>query len=429
MRIHDRRPVVWPDDRVWQLWWREQVRQGEASLTERGGAVSDEGEFVGELLRGEHLRPGAQYLFHTPELTRAKLTGDLPEGAAQAKRRDFSLDYREHGEQGKAARLVFQGLDRLERVEVGSTLKHLGGHGWFAPHQVDVGRLEVALDWAKIQVSVTREQAGAAPAVTPGAAPAGGGVGPTSAGASDLLVVEVDLAGRGRWRAMLAPLLRIARGQVERSVRLAAIEAAAALTAMAVTPPDVVSDTGSASPPHLVPKDRGDADREGREASLRWGTAALQDRFDRIEAQAGGMTRRGRRRSVRRFHHGLPPLDAGSHDVTVSRPWAAVELDLIGQVAAEPRAQRRAAWDQALRDHVDQERAGAAPQGSVGADQNDGSGSAEPTNTDSADTSRTLHPEDDIRTDDGPDLIELTDETVDLSWLASPRTTIKKMMS
>lgn len=232
MRITESQPVTWPDEQSWRRWWRAQVAGAESELVERDGAVLADDQVLAHLIAGEHLRPGARYRAHTPDLTVGEITGEItthgsapansggttqPGGDPGGADRAFGVTYQEHAEPSRGAAVQIDALDDLGVGHLVSTLRYLAADGWFAPHQTEIGVLNVTLDWAHITVSVSR--------TVDGPSTFGGG------GESGTLRVDLEITGRGAWRPVLAPLLRVGRGQLQRSLSSAVTEVAAGVNA------------------------------------------------------------------------------------------------------------------------------------------------------------------------------------------------------
>lgn len=146
------------------------------------GPFDLDGEEV-ELVSGEHLRPGAVYRWVPPDGgvvgTAAWGIGGTPD------QRTLFLEYQETA--NPRHRVTVQ-VDRLEACASGSvtsTLKHLAVQASFAPERDRLLDVEVRLDWLLVRLWAS--------------------VVPAESG--EQLSVSLRVVGRGIWRPVIAPLL------------------------------------------------------------------------------------------------------------------------------------------------------------------------------------------------------------------------------
>lgn len=393
MQLRDRRAVVWPSAIAWQTWWVEQVGDAERSLTERCGVLYDDDQVIAHLIEGAHLHPGARYRVDAPDLTSGEVTAEVSGIDGQ---RRFAVAYRDYdaapGEPERRAWAQVCDLEHLDRADAHSSLRHLGVDAWFTTGTDQLAHLNLTLDWARLQIDITRE-------------PGDG---------CDLLSVRVHLQGRGVWRAALAPLLRSAKGQLERSLQVATAEAAAALTEMAREPSGVRVSGGVGSRAVRPGPVTGAAAAQ----STQWAREHLNERFEAVFQRVDSRRWLRGRRTWRAAYRRVGVLDSREADAAVPQSWAAVELAIMGQIAATPHRRRAHVWTELLDEALAAQHDGSpGPVGAAAEDSGALAGGAR------------LDPEDDIRTEGDVRQLALDDQTMDLSWLATPWSTVRWLMA
>lgn len=280
--------------------------------------------------------------------------------------RSAGTEWAPNDEPGRA-HLEVRGLDLLSGIRAASTLRHLSGSLSFDPGADRLLDLEVEVPWLRVRL--------------------------TASVTGTRLVVELEVRGLGLWWPTLAPLFAATSSRVQRELDDTVRQLADGLTGL---PTEDVSPASWRA-------------REATRAAERSATAARE-----IEAGMAEVARRQHaaheavrlepwwRRTGGRWQQALDELPAPSWptgDGLVSGDWAALERGVTSAVLGHVRWRRGAAVDTevarflaaqlALRTEIDR-----VVEDAVGA----------------------------VRRDSGP---WLTDDDTDLSWLASPWSTVR----
>lgn len=209
MRWSASAPVTWPADHRWQQLWSEALAPLLARLrVGAGGRVEVEGAGPGD--------PEVQLVAgeHLQPGAEYRIAPELTTGLLRAwvgatGGRPAGAEWAPYGEPGRA-HLEAVGLDRLEEVRGGSTMEHLQGRVRFAPHEPEQAldaEAEVAWLRATVQVGVR----------------------------DGLLRVEISARGLGVWWPTLAPVFLGGRAAFQRELETAVAELAASLTGLSAT--------------------------------------------------------------------------------------------------------------------------------------------------------------------------------------------------
>lgn len=182
MRWSATAPVTWPSDQGFNAWWRAMVVEELAGSGDQVGLFDRDSEHV-RLVSGEHLRPGAVYRWIPPEgftLGGAAYgIGGLPDV------RELFLEYQEGADAGRRVTIAVDSLEGCRSLTASSTLKHLAAQASFNPERDRLLDVEVKLDWLLVRVSAR--------------------VVPAEIG--ERLRVSLRVVGRGLWKPVIAPLL------------------------------------------------------------------------------------------------------------------------------------------------------------------------------------------------------------------------------
>lgn len=317
------------------------------------------------LSAGEHLQPGAIYEVLAPGLTVGAAAGGI--GGMPGDRTLFA-EYREFGHRRRAVTIEAHGLDAPRWLRVESTLAHLGVRCETATDRDRLLDLQVRLDWllVRVRARVVRR------------------------GAGETLVVTVRLVGQGVWRPALAPLLTLAAPLIATGVRQGVAAAADRLSHLEEDP----SGAG-----------RGRRELEQRRAGAEIFRRRFHEVVDTVDARP--WWRRRGATALREAYADLPAVaphwPRGAGDL-LHGTWWAEEQQLFEFFLATTRRRRdrhRQVDERVDRWIENQERAVE----SVERAQREaelGDGSIQP---------------------------ELTDEWVDLSWLSSPWSTVRRLMT
>jgi len=174
-------PVTWPSDEGFDVWWRGTVAEALGTDGDSSEVFGVDGEHV-ELVSGEHLRPGAIYRWVAPD----GVVGSAAWGiGGRPDRRDAYLEYQENDDLRRRVEVRVDGLDACASATATSTLKHLAAEVSFVPEREGLLDLEVTLDWLLVRLN-----ARVVPAET-----------------GEQLRVSLRVVGRGLWRPVVAPLL------------------------------------------------------------------------------------------------------------------------------------------------------------------------------------------------------------------------------
>lgn len=474
VHLHAHAPVTWPSPEIIARAWPDLAgltRELTTVAADRQVHVDHAGngsEPTGQYLTGgEHGRPGASYRTHAPRLTRGGITAAIEADGASR------LTYRENARRG--AEVAISAPGTVCWVTSRSTLRHLQ---WELDLRTEIERsatersaiepplrARVLLNWLAVEVSARIDPAGTAPparsvdAASLAEEPIRDSA-PTEG--SHRLVAELTIAGRGVWAPVLAGLLSAVRKHIAAGFAEILIEIATDLTSMAT---DLASmDTDSASMDTDSASAAPGADRSGEETHVQAARSVadefhaqlhqalvrqLRDRLHRVEDVVSVGGRRARSAaSWQREYAQLSALiwpDAPSganlgklreeqivHTVSRARPKRRREVIEVEIAAFSAEIAR-----------IEREAADASVPGGPGGRSAPGSsapGSRTP-------GSRTLGPAGGPVIDDGhgvsPDaqraaaeemsLVEamdevLTNERLDLSWLRSPISAVRRAM-
>lgn len=177
-------PVTWPSQQGWDAWWVGAVAEELTGCEGADGrALFGEAEGQARLVSGEHLRPGAIYRVVLPE---GVTVGRAAAGVGgRPDRRDLYLEYQEAANPRRRVEVRVDGLDACGSLSATSTLKHLAADVSFRPERDRLLDVEVRLDWLLVRVRAL--------------------VVPAEQG--EQLRVSLRIVGRGVWRPVIAPLL------------------------------------------------------------------------------------------------------------------------------------------------------------------------------------------------------------------------------
>lgn len=177
-------PVTWPTQQGWDVWWAGVLAEefaGSLGGDGSGPPLGAAGQV--QLVAGQHLQPGAIYRLGMPE---GVSVGQAAAGiGGRPDRRDLYLEYQETASARRRVEVRLDGLDACSSLEATSTLKHLGAEVSFRPERDRLLDAEVRLDWllVRLRARVVPAQEG------------------------EQLRVRLRIVGRGVWRPVIAPLL------------------------------------------------------------------------------------------------------------------------------------------------------------------------------------------------------------------------------
>lgn len=368
MRFSATAPVTWPTHSAWATWWRHGITELD-TVTVRPDGTVDVPDAQGEdpdvrLTEGEHLRPGARYVVEFPETDR--LTAAIGIGGTPRRRLGHAR-VRNLLHPGSLT-VDLDSLDEPTSLMVRSDIQYVGGDVVLRPERDAAAVGEVRLDWLRLRFRVLVR----------------------STGTSEELVLEGSLTGRGRWRPVLGPLLSTIGRVFSRGAQEMVDDLARSLTELAEDPT------------------QGPLDQEGRRR--RDVARAAQIMSHRAEVVAGSMAHRSwwHRRRPRTWLTALDTLPAPSwpaHEVFES--WPRRERQLLGEYVRSHRRELPTWVGQELvrREEAVIEAAQQAAEAFAADPERAGPAAAA------------------IPTPQVPSL----DEQLDLSWLATPRSTLRKL--
>ncbi|WP_154402089.1 hypothetical protein [Ornithinimicrobium cavernae] len=181
MRWTEQTPVTWPSDQGFDAWWRG-VTEPMDTGGEGAGPFDLKGGHV-QLDAGDHLRPGAIYRWVPPE---GAVVGSAAWGiGGPHDRRDLYAEYQEVADPARRVVVRLDGLDACGSMSVTSTLRHLAAEAFFSPRRDRLLDVEITLDWLLVRLRAR--------------------VVPAESG--EQLRVSLRVVGRGIWKPVIAPLL------------------------------------------------------------------------------------------------------------------------------------------------------------------------------------------------------------------------------
>jgi hypothetical protein len=365
MRWSSESPAAWPPDATWQRVWQ-------AGLHDLLATTVDATGLVGPTDPADTSRPDVHLVSGTHLQPGAdyRLAPQLTTGVLRGwvgPERAAGLEWVPVDEPGRA-HLEVHGLDRLSGVRVESALEHLSGHVRF---QVDPGQLldlEVEVPWLRVEVSARVD----------------GG----------LLRVDLRVRGLGVWWPTLAPLFAVASSKVQQGLDETVREVGEGLTHLPT------ADTSPRSwllPPRPSAEER--AARARREIDAGMGEIARRQHA----ADENVRLLPWWRRTSQRWRQALAELPSAAWpggDALVAKDWPAVESVVTDSVLGHPRWRRGASID------TEVTRVGAAQLALW------------------QDIDRAVSDSLDAAAVPGP---WLTDAATDLSWLATPWSTVRHL--
>lgn len=368
MRFSAAAPVTWPTHAAWATWWRRGVAELDTVQVRPDGTVEVPDAHPDDphvrLIAGEHLRPGARYVVDVQETDR--LTAAIGIGGT-ARRRLGHARIRNLLHPGSLT-LDLDSLDEPASLALHSDIQYVGADAVLRPDRDTGADGEVRLDWLRLRFRIFVR----------------------STGTSEELVIEGSLTGRGRWRPVLGPVLSTLGPLVSRGAREMIDDLAHSLTELAADPT------------------QGPLDTEGRRR--RDVARAAQIMSHRAEVVAASMTHRSwwHRRRPRAWLAALdalpPPIWPPHH---VFESWARRERQLLREYV---QAHRRELPTWVGQELVRREDAAAEAARKIAAE------------TVAGTESGTVDHVAVAGTDAGS-----IDELLDLSWLATPRSTLRKI--
>jgi hypothetical protein len=371
MRWTSESPAVWPPDAAWQRAWQPGMHEILATTVDATGLVTpidstDTSRTDLHLVSGVHLQPGAEYRL-APHVTTGVLRGWV---AAQ---RALGVEWIPGDEPGRAD-LEVHGLDRLTGVRAESTLRYVSGHLRFDVDPDHLLDIEVEVPWLRVELGarVTRGR----------------------------LRVDLRVRGLGVWWPTLAPLFAAGSAKIQQGLDETVHDLGEGLTKLPT------EDTSPGS--WMAPPPRPTA--EEREAVARREIDAGMAEIARRQHAADEMVRllpwwRRTRTAWQRALDGLPAASWPPGDALRTKSWPDVEGIVTYFVVHHPRWRRGRSIDT----HV--ERVGAAQLGGW------------------QDMDKVLSDVlDDSGGTPGPPKPWLTDAATDLSWSATPWSTVRHLI-
>lgn len=295
----------WPPDHAWQRAWDLLTSEIEQLTVAADDTVqlphSDTGTPPVVLTSGSHLAPGAGYRIAADRLSSGELSA-----AVEGWQRDVRLSWMRYEGAGRAD-LWLRGLADLVEVRMRSSLAELTGEVVVTPRPEALFHVDGRLPWLEVRCRIVR-----------------------AAGGGDLLTGELEVKGVGLWQPILAPLLAAFRGRIEESL-------VSALTAVAETL-DALGDD-EFQPSVASPWRIGPAEARHR---IRIGMEEVGRRMHGLHRSVSTLPwwQRGARR-WRREHAALPPGTWPAEDLLAHSPWSSVDLEAAQRLA--PRRRRRSA--------------------------------------------------------------------------------------
>ena len=366
MRWSSESATTWPSEEAWQRAWQAAVHDLLATTVDSAGLVGSAD--AADASRSDvHLVSGTHLQPGADyRLAPHVTTGTLRGwvGAARA----AGLEWIPHAEPGRA-RLEVQGLDRLTGVRVESALEHLSGLLRFQVDADQLFDLEVEVPWLRVEASAR---------VTGGR-----------------LRIDLRVRGLGVWWPTLAPLFSVASSKIQQGLDEAVRELGEGLTRL---------PTADTSPQSWLVPPRPSA--EERLARARREIDAGMGEIARRQHAADEVVRLlpWWRRTSQRWRQALDDLPSASWpsgESLVAKDWPTVESIVTDSVLGRPRWRRGRSID------ADVARVGAAQLAlwqDIDRAVNDSldAGPAGPTPW-------------------------LTDAATDLSWLATPWSTVRHL--
>lgn len=306
-------PISWPDDPDWQRAWSEALHELESWDFDSSGQLLSDGSPRVVLSQGSHLRSGAVYRIGGNTLTLGEVVASI-EGPSRELRVTCLPSAQDPHER---ADLTVLDLDRLDEIEVASTLPDMAVRARLTTRPQTLLSCSVDLPWLAVRLSLVAE-------LTPGQGPG-------------VLRGELDLAGRGLWWPVLAPFVAAASAQIERGLQ-AVVEG--------------VSETIGMLPSAGIPLSsplRWSRDPAAAERRIRTGMAELGRRLHAAQESLSGVPwwRRDATR-WREAHAALGPGTWPPDNALFLQEWTALDSSAAAEVADSARWRRRWSIDRVV---------------------------------------------------------------------------------